>query len=174
MEKRGEDGRHSLPDLPDRGKPIKGGLHPKDDRGGPGLSDEAVGEGPVPKMWGRAGGRIPDGTPAVAAQTDKEPTVFRGPAATDRVQVLLSVDGGVSGIPGQRLQGKMTIRANLWSPFVHRPMWDTIVILEEGNLPQPRFSDCDMFVPWKTLNFRHSTTTLCVWGAEQNCNRLAE
>ena len=36
--------------------------------------------------------------------------------------------------------------------FWNRHVKDIVVILEEGNLPHPRFPLCDMLVPWKALN----------------------
>ena len=37
-------------------------------------------------------------------------------------------------------------------------MWYTIVILEEGKRPYPRYPQCEMFVPQKSLNGRHLVT----------------
>ena len=53
-------------------------------------------------------------------------------------------------------------------------MRDTIIILEEGNLPHPRCENCDMFVPWRALNGRHKSTMMCKSGAERKRRRLAE
>ena len=53
-------------------------------------------------------------------------------------------------------------------------MRDTIIILEEGNLPHPRCENCDMFVPWRALNGRHKSTMMCKMGAERKRRRLAE
>ena len=52
-------------------------------------------------------------------------------------------------------------RTNIQAHFVHCPMKDTIVILEEGNLPHPICLDCDIIVPWTALNWCHSDTFLC-------------
>ena len=68
----------------------------------------------------------------------------------------------------------MTSRSNLQIHFVHHHVRDTIVILEEGNLPHPRCPDCDMFVPWTELKFQHPTTIICARWAEQKLRRLAE
>ena len=45
---------------------------------------------------------------------------------------------------------------------MHRPVQDTIVIIEEGNQSHPHWHVCDMFVPWAVLKRRHPTTALCV------------
>ena len=50
----------------------------------------------------------------------------------------------------------------------------TIIILEEGNLPHPRYKNCDMFVPWRALNGRHKSTMMCKRGTERKRRRLAE
>ena len=58
--------------------------------------------------------------------------------------------------------------------FWRRHVRDTIIILEEGNLPHLRCENCDMFVPWRALNGRHKRTMMCKRGAERKCRRLAE
>ena len=42
--------------------------------------------------------------------------------------------------------------------FVHRHVHDTVVILEEGNLPLPWCPRCDLQVTRKALNGRHLGT----------------
>ena len=44
--------------------------------------------------------------------------------------------------------------------FFHRHIWDTVIILEEGNLPQQRCPRCDMLVPWRAFNGRPLPTLL--------------
>ena len=62
----------------------------------------------------------------------------------------------------------------MWVHFLHRHVFDTVVILEEGNLPQPRCARCDMLVPWRDLNGRHPATAQCDRGAERKRRRIAE
>ena len=57
---------------------------------------------------------------------------------------------------------------------MHRHVQDTVVKLEEGNLPHPRCHHCDMQVPRKELNGRHLGTAQCAKGAERKRWRLAE
>ena len=57
--------------------------------------------------------------------------------------------------------------------FWHRHVRDTVVILEEDNLPHKRFPLCDMLVPWKALNGTQQSTAQCTWGAERKRRRLA-
>ena len=58
--------------------------------------------------------------------------------------------------------------------FIHRHVKDTMVILEEGNLPHPRFPQCNMLVPWRALKKRHLATTQCAMRAERNIIQLAQ
>ena len=53
-------------------------------------------------------------------------------------------------------------------------MRDTIIILEEGNLPHPRCENCDMFVPWRALNGCHKSTMMCKKGEKRKRRRLEE
>ena len=58
--------------------------------------------------------------------------------------------------------------------FWRRHVWDTVIILEEGNLPLPRCENCDMLVLWRSLNGLHKDTAMCRSGAERKRRRLAE
>ena len=49
-----------------------------------------------------------------------------------------------------------------------------MIILEEVNLPHPRCSRFYMLVPWRSLNGKHKSTTICSSGAERKRRRLAE
>ena len=64
-------------------------------------------------------------------------------------------------------------RAAMRVHFVHRHVHDTVVILEEGNLPLPRCPRCDLQVSRKALNGRHLETNQCKTGAERKQRRLA-
>ena len=56
----------------------------------------------------------------------------------------------------------------------HQHIWDTVIILEEGNLPHPRCPRCNMLVTWRALNGRHLATTQCAKGEERKRRRLVE
>ena len=58
--------------------------------------------------------------------------------------------------------------------FVHQHVHDTVVILEEGNLPLPRCPRCNLQVTRKALNGRHLETSQCRTGTERKRRRLAE
>ena len=56
--------------------------------------------------------------------------------------------------------------------FLHRHVWDTVVILEEGNLPHPRFPLCNILVTWRSLNGMNRLTVQFKKGAEKKRPRL--
>ena len=64
-------------------------------------------------------------------------------------------------------------RAAMRVHFVHRHVHDTVVILEEGNLPLPRCPRCNLQVARKALNGRHLETSQCKKGTERKQRRLA-
>ena len=70
--------------------------------------------------------------------------------------------------------GRAATRMAMWVNFIHWRVLDTVVILEEGNLPHPRCPRCNLLFPWRSLNRRHPATAQCARGAERNRWRLAE
>ena len=58
--------------------------------------------------------------------------------------------------------------------FLYWHVLDTVVILEEGNLPQPRCTRYDMLVPRWALNGRYPNTSQCSRGGERKRRRLEE
>ena len=64
----------------------------------------------------------------------------------------------VEGCSGQT-STQTEMRVNFW----YRHVRDTVVILEEGNLPHPQFPLCDMLVPWKDLHEMYRRTEKCTW-----------
>ena len=65
---------------------------------------------------------------------------------------------------------RTAMRVHFWRRHVR----DTVLILEEGNLPRTRCDYCDMLVPWRALNGRHKDTAMCRSGAERKRRRLVE
>ena len=47
---------------------------------------------------------------------------------------------------------------------MHQHVHDTVVILEEGNLPNPWCPQCYMLLPCSALNGRHLATAQCTMG----------
>ena len=58
--------------------------------------------------------------------------------------------------------------------FWRRKVRDIVIILEEGNLPHPRCTNCDMFVLWRSLNGCHNITEMCRSGEDKKRWRLTE
>ena len=81
--------------------------------------------------------------------------------------------GGRRQCPVEGCPGMSATRAAMPVHFVHRHVHDTVVILEEGNLPLPRCPRCDLQVSRKALNERYLETNQCKKGAERNQRRLA-
>ena len=69
--------------------------------------------------------------------------------------------GGSWRCPVEGCPGKLATRTAMQVHFVHRHVLDTVVILEEGNLPHPRCANCDMQAPRRALNGRHPGTAQC-------------
>ena len=76
--------------------------------------------------------------------------------------------------PLEGCPGVSAKRAAMRVHFVHRHVHDTVVILEEGNLPLPRCPQCGLQVSRKALDGRHLHTSQCRKGTEQKRQRLAE
>ena len=57
---------------------------------------------------------------------------------------------------------------------MHRHIHDTVMMLEEGNLPLPRCPRCNLQVSRKALNGRHLGTIQCRTGTERKWRRLLE
>ena len=70
--------------------------------------------------------------------------------------------------------GVLATLAAMRVQFVHRNVHDTVVMLEEGNLPLPRCPRCDLQVSRKALNGRHLGTIQCRTETERKQRRLAE
>ena len=58
--------------------------------------------------------------------------------------------------------------------FLHWNVLETVVIMEEGNLPYPRCTQCDMMVPRRALISRHPVIAQCARGEERKKRRLEE
>ena len=74
--------------------------------------------------------------------------------------------------PVEGCPGVSETRAAMRVHFVHRHVHDTVVLLEEGNLPLLRCPQCDLQVSRKALNGRHLGTNQCRTGAERKIRRL--
>ena len=84
--------------------------------------------------------------------------------------------GGPRQCPVEGCPGALATRTEMRVQFVHRNVQDTVVMLEEGNLPHPWCSRCNPQVPRKALNGRHLGTAQCKKGAKRKRKRrrLAE
>ena len=65
---------------------------------------------------------------------------------------------GLRNCPVEGCRGREVTRMAMRVHFFHGHIRDTVIILEEGNLPHPRCSWCNILVPWQALNGRHLVT----------------
>ena len=92
-----------------------------------------------------------------ASATGGEPQTYR---------LDFPTKGGPQSCPVEGCPGQAGTRTAMQMHFCNRHVWDVVIILEEGNIPHPRCSRCDMLVPWRALNYRHHATVMCKKGAE--------
>ena len=73
----------------------------------------------------------------------------------------------------ERCPGVSETRTDMRVHFVHQHVHDTVVMLEEGNLPLPQCPRCNLQVSRKALNGRHLGTIQCRTGTERKRRWLA-
>ena len=95
-----------------------------------------------------------------------------GETRTYRVEFLTK--GEARGCPVEGCQGRAGKRTAMKMHLCRRHVRDIVIILEEGNLPHTRCSQCDILVPWQTLNGKHHGTTICRSGAERKRRIMTE
>ena len=100
-----------------------------------------------------------------APQTNGEPRLYK---------MSFSAKDGKRRCPVEGCPGVSATRAAMQVHFVHPHVHDTVVILEEGNLPLPRCPRCNLQVSRKALNGRLLETSQCRTGKERKRRRLAE
>ena len=75
--------------------------------------------------------------------------------------ITLPAMGGPQSCPVEGCPGRVAMRKAMQVHFLHRHVLDTVIILEEGKLPHPRCSLCDMIFLQKALNGRHLDIAKC-------------
>ena len=88
-------------------------------------------------------------------------------------QKSFPIAAGPQDFPVKGCKRRVTIRTGHHVNFLHRHVWDTVIIVEELNLPHPRCPRCDMMVTCTALNGRHPNTVKCKKGAERKQHGLA-
>ena len=87
-------------------------------------------------------------------------------------RMVFTAREGARPCPVEGCSGLASTRTAMRVHFCHRHVRDTVVILEEGNLPHPLCPLCDMLVPWKALNGTHRRTAQCNRGLERKRRQL--
>ena len=81
---------------------------------------------------------------------------------------------GLRNFPIEGCLGQAATQTAMQVHLFHRHIWDTVIILEEVNLPHPRCHWCDMLVHWHELNRKHLAIAQCYKGAGRKHRRLEE
>ena len=110
-------------------------------------------------------GKAATGRHLWATQTNWNPRTYK---------MHFPAKGGPRRCPVERCPGVLATQVAMRVHFVHRHVHNTVVILEEGNLPLPRFPRCNLQVSRKALNGRHLGTSQCRMGTERKRIWLAE
>ena len=70
------------------------------------------------------------------------------------------------------------MREMIWSAlqnqFVHCPIQEMVVVLEEGYHPLMLYPKIDKSPPWMELNGRHQNMDMCTRGVERKLSRYRE
>ena len=145
------DSRNGLPPVPGDRNAVGGSIQETYDGSGAFLTGEAEGSGTLNGVRGRDGAQVSDGPRAGAAWEGigwETALGNHGPewGATYLHNGLPDCWGPrkcpIEGCPGWE-ETSTAMRFH----FFHRHVRDTIIILEEGNLPHPWRPQCDMLVP---------------------------
>ena len=88
--------------------------------------------------------------------------------------MAFSDKGGPRSFLVEGCPGRAATRTAIQAHFIHRNVLDTVITLEEVNLPHLRCPRCNIMVTCRTLNGRHTVTAQCAWGEERKIRRLSE
>ena len=87
-----------------------------------------------------------------------------GEPQTYRVSFPILV--GPRDLPVEGCKGMSGMSTGLRVYFLYSHVRDTMVILDEGNLPHSQCPCCDILMPWAALNGHHPNTAQCTKGEE--------
>ena len=148
--------------MPGGGNVVKGGVRETDDGSGDFLLRNAAGSSSVHRVWGRDGARVAGRPHADAAwEGSRWETALGnyGPGGKPHTYRMdFPTAGGPRNCPIEGCLEQAATRTTMRVHFLHRHVRDFVIILEEGNLPHPRFPHCNMLLPWRALNGRHLAT----------------
>ena len=108
-------------------------------------------------------------TGMLGSEVDK---VDRGGDKPRTHRMAFPTRAGPRPCPVEGCSGQVSTRTAMKLHFWNQNVIDTVVILEEGNLPHPRCPLCDMMVPWKALNGTHRHTAQCIQVAKRKRRQL--
>ena len=136
------------------------------------------GESHMRRLWTRDGGGVPRFAPHVPAWEGKGTEMdMNGRSNGGEEPKTFKMEfprGGAETCPVEGCPGRAGTRTAMRVHFWRRHVRDTVIIIDEGNLPHPRCEKCDMLVPWRSLNGRHKDTAMLRSGADKKRRRYTE
>ena len=81
---------------------------------------------------------------------------------------------GTQDCPVKGCEGSMAKSMGMRIHFLHRHVRNTVIFLEEGNLPRPRYPLCDLLVTWAASNIFHPNNVQCAKVVDRKQRRLSE
>ena len=84
------------------------------------------------------------------------------------------IAGGLRNCSIRGCMGQAATRTAMRVHFFHQHVRDTVIIVEEGNLPHPWCPRCNMLVPLRAMNGRHLAIAQFAKGEERKRRRLAD
>ena len=155
-------------------QPDHGGVQAENNEGREFISGKTARESGVRGVWGGNSGWIHVESLDDSTREGRTTAAPLGPPDDWGAQDIQDdfPKGEQTAVPGGGMPGVSETRAAMRVHFVHRHVHDTVVILEEGNLPLPRCPRCYLQVSRKALNGRHLGTNQCRTGAERKIWRL--
>ena len=88
-------------------------------------------------------------------------------------QTTFLITAGLQDFLVEGHQGRATKRTGICLNFMHNHMWDTVIIVEEGNPLHPWYNQCDILLLWAGLSRNQPNTAQCKKGVDRKRRRLS-
>ena len=137
--------------MPGGGDPVGGGVKSTDDGRGTHLPGEAEGTGAVQRVQVGDGdgiiGEAQDNTAWASGRGEMELENLGQGEEVWTYRMAFPAKGGPRSFPVEVFPRRAATRTDIRVHSMHRHVLDTVVTLEEGNIPHPRCLRCDILVP---------------------------
>ena len=141
----------------DSGDPFEDSVQTLDDRGGANVPVKIEGDSTVSRLWLVHGGEVDDSASAnpewhglgMEKEVVDPPLPPNGEPQAYCMSFPTTAGPWEFPVKGcsRRAEMRTAMSTAMRVYFLHRHVRDTVVVLEEGNLPHPRCPRCDMLVP---------------------------